>query len=423
MVTTKDDKSISATNNANSIISQSYKVLEIDKQAKTEGGYYSKYNTQASQTFGGAVGDGLIQGVSQALPETFKTDVQVLTDFRLGTFLRRKGVITGDEASLVDGVIDFLRTDKQSSAGLIVPKFTHSNKFIPIVLKTEFKLQDLKNGTGRDHFYIVFDSTPDNIALSKNATWNPRELYGRPEPLQIYQSSGAVSFNLKGMFFSDSPKDHLEKMELEERLFALVTPSKNHFMPSPVEVRIGEWKRLRCIVNSVSIDYQGPWRTVSTVTGAKTLTSHSPYMYDVSFSFTVVSEFNTVQYAEDILDAGFNGGYSSEDSMYAVSLTNATNANPISQEKYKNSTVNLGDGNGSIIYNIQGHAGEEGTVVNKTASFANTIEYMKDLGLPTDSNGASKLAGMAEITSGLTAIVETQINKKYGDKITRIFGK
>ena len=48
---------------------------------------------------------------------------------------------------------------------------------------------------------------------------------------------------------------------------------------------------------------------------------------------------------------------------------------------------------------------------------------MKDLGLPIDSNGASKLAGMAEITSGLTAIVETQINKKYGDKITRILGK
>ena len=101
---------------------------------------------------------------------------------------------------------------------------------------------------------------------------------------------------------------------------------------------------------------------------------------------------------------------------------NATNANPISKEKYKNSTVNLGDGNSSIVYDIQGHAGEDGTVVNKTASFANTIEYMKDLGLPIDSNGASKLAGMAEITSGLTAIVETQINRKYGDDITRIFG-
>ena len=155
----------------------------------------------------------------------------------------------------------------------------------------------------------------------------------------------------------------------------------------------------------------------------KARASHSPYMYNVSFSFTVVSEFNTVQYAEDILDVGFNGGYADSYGSYSATLTNATNANPISQEKYKNSTVNLGDGNSSIIYDIQGHAGEEGTTINKTASFANTIEYMKDLGLPTDSNGASKLAGMAEITSGLTAIVETQINKKYGDKITRIFGK
>jgi hypothetical protein len=59
-----------------SIINQSYTVLAIDQQAKTSGGYYSKYNTQASQTFGGAVADGLLQGMSQALPEAFKTDVQ-----------------------------------------------------------------------------------------------------------------------------------------------------------------------------------------------------------------------------------------------------------------------------------------------------------------------------------------------------------
>ena len=426
MATTKDDKPL-ATNNVQNIINQSYSVLDISAQAKTKNGYYSKYNTQASQTFGGSIADGLTQGALQALPETFKTDVQVLSDFRLGTFLRRKGIITGDEASLVDGVIDFLRTDKQSAGGLLVPKFNHSNKFIPIVLKTEFKLQDLKNGTGRDHFYIVFDSTPETIALSKSANWSPKDLYGRPEPLQIYSNSGAISFTLKGMFFSDSAKDHIEKMKLEERLFALVTPSKNHFMPSPVEVRIGEWKRLRCIVTNVSIDYQGPWRTqstpVSTSDSNATLTSHSPYMYEATFNFTVVSEFNTVQYAEDILDVGFNGGYADSGLSYSAALVEAQVSNPESGEKYKNSTVNTGDGNGSIIYTIQGHAGEDGTIINKEASFANTVDYMKTLGLPTDSNGASKLAGMAEITSGLTAIVETQITKRYGDKITRIFGK
>jgi hypothetical protein len=311
-----------------------------------------------------------------------------------------------------------MRTDKQSAANMIVPQFTHSNKFIPIVLKTEFKLQPLQDNTGRDNFYVIFDSTPESISLSKTANWVPKTVYGRPEPLQIYQDSGAISFSLKGMFFSDSQKNHLEKMKLENRLFALVTPSKNHFMPSPVEVRIGEWKRLRCIVNSVNIDYQGPWRTSS----ANGLASHSPYMYEVTFNFTVVSEFNTTQYAEDIIDSGFNGGYTNENSYKGV-LTEALQQSPESGDKYKNSTVNTGDGNGSIIYNISGHAGQEGTVVQHDSNmiFANTAEYLQSLGLPTDSNSATKLAGMAEITSGLTAIVETQITKKYGDKITRFF--
>lgn len=430
-VVTKSSSTNSPSTNANDIANQSYIALNIENLPKVEGGYYSKYNTQASQTFGGAVADGLVQGAIQALPETFKTDVQVLSDFRLGTFLRRKGVISGDQASLVDGVIDFIREDEQSTSNFIVPKFTYNSKFIPIVIKTEFKIQAKSDSSGRDNFYIIFDSTPDTISLGKNATWVPKDFFGRPEPIQVYQSSGAITFSLSGKFFSDSPKDHLEKMKLENRLFALVTPSKNHFMPSPVEVRIGEWKRLRCVVNSVNIKYQGPWRMTagadsSSVSGSKSrekisALSHSPYIYDVDFSFTVVSEFNTVQYAEDIMDVGHNGGYStSSDTQGYADIAKSADSN----EKYKNlAGITIGDNNTSIIYNIQGQAGEEGTVVDSSAIFANTTEYLTSLGLPTDSNGASKLAGMAEITSGLTAIVETSLIKNYGKTIAKVFGK
>ena len=189
-------------------------------------------------------------------------------------------------------------------------------------------------------------------------------------------------------------------------------------MPSPVEVRIGEWKRLRCVVTSVTMKYEGPWRTSSSATLLK---SHSPYMYEATFAFTVVSEFNTVQYSEDIIDNGSNGGYASSNTpgSFTPDLTSSALKN-----QYTNRTnISIGDNNTSIIYSIQQHAGEEGTVVDTSASFANTTAYLQSLGLPTDSNGASKLAGMAEITSGLTAIVETSLIRNYGTNITKVFGK
>lgn len=415
------------TTNPASIV---YNTFDPQKASSSTNGYYSKFNTGGTQSFMGAVGQSLLGGASRAIPEGFKTDVQVLSDFRLGTFLRRKGVITGDAASIVDGAIDFMRSDKNSISKLNVPKFSHSTRFIPIVLKSEFKLAK-STTTERDNFYIVFDSTPDKISFSKTANWNPKEFYGRPEPIQIYASSSAVTFSLTGMFFSDSESDHRNKTELETKLFALVTPSKNHFMPSPVEVRIGEWKRLRCVVNSINIDASGPWRTASVqaynakstdLTGVgSALASHSPYMYEVTFSFTVVSELNTVQYAEDIVAVGFNGGYATTSSE---PLTNVLDtADFYNSSKYRNVSSRTVDNNGNIVYNIEGWAGQAGTLVDSSATFANTAEYLKSLGLPSDANNSTKTAALAQITSGLTATVQGAITRNYGAQITKIFGK
>jgi hypothetical protein len=414
---------------ASDIVSQSYNVIDITQNTGTNG-YYSKFNTGTSQSFMGTVGSSLLAGAGRALPESFKTDVQVLSDFRLGTFLRRKGIVSGDTASIVDGVIDFMRSDKSGTSKLNVPRFSHTTKFIPVILKSEFKLAQ-SGGTSRDNFYVIFDSTPDKISFSKSATWNQKDFYGRSEPIQVFASSSAITFSLTGMFFSDSEKDHRDKIDLENRLFAFVTPSKNHFMPSPVEVRIGEWKRLRCIVTSVTIDSSGPWRTSSTPISSTdgkgtSLPSHSPYMYEVTFNFTVVSEANTMQYAEDIVDVGHNGGYTSAGELPPDLLDIHT----INDNKYKNigllgSGIKSGDNNTSIIYTISGNAGQEGTLVGneKTANFGNTTAYLKSLGLPTDANGSTKTAALAQISSGLTATVQTAITRNYGTQITKIFGR
>jgi hypothetical protein len=411
------------------IISQSYNVIDITQNTGTNG-YYSRFNTGTSQSFMGTVGSSLLAGAGRALPESFKTDVQVLSDFRLGTFLRRKGIISGDAASIVDGVIDFMRSDKSGAEALNVPRFSYATAFIPIVIKSEFKLAK-NSGTGRDNFYVIFDSTPDKISFSKSATWNQKDFYGRSEPIQVFASSSAITFSLTGMFFSDSEKDHVDKIKLENQLFAFVTPSKNHFMPSPVEVRIGEWKRLRCIVTSVTIDSSGPWRNTSSIaktsnTKGVTLPTHSPYVYEVTFNFTVVSEANTMQYAEDIVDVGHNGGYTSPGELPPDLLDIHT----INDNKYRNtgilgSGIKSGDNNTSIIYTISGNAGQEGTLVGdeKTAIFGNTTEYLKSLGLPTDANGSTKTAALAQISSGLTAIVQTAITRNYGNNITKIFGR
>ena len=397
---------------------------------------YSKYTSPESlDSFGTAApgpGQSLFNGITRALPSGFKTDVQVLSDFRLGTFLRRHGNLTGDQASILDGAIDFIRSDKSNSAPRADFAVDYTKNFIPIIIKTQFNLD--RTGTPKP-FYIVFDSTPETISFSKSATWNPQNFYGRPEPIQIYAASGSVSFSLTGIFFSVNPEDHNDKLNLSNRLFALTTPSKYHLMPSPVEIKIGEWKHLRCIVTDVKVDYKGPWWISSALTSQKLnknvslnqaasvslntntlvkLPSYAPYIYEATFSFIVVSELNSVQYAEDIMKSGWNGGMSSEKD------TGFSNNALVITQSWKDITTGTdfrasGSYPGNVLTNNEKIRIDDSKHTN--------LSYLRSLGLPVDSSGGYKLAALAQITSGLTASVTGIINNKYGDKISKMLGK
>lgn len=399
---------------------------------------YSKYTSaESAASFGSAVptvGQSIVNGLTRALPAGFKTDVQLISDFRLGTFLRRHGNLTGDQASMLDGALDFVRSDSASVSPHANFSIDYTKNFIPIIIKTQFNI-DRTTDTPKP-FYIVFDSTPDNISFSKSASWNPQSFYGRPEPIQIYASSGSVSFSLTGTFFSVNAIDHNDKLNLSNRLLALTTPSKYHLMPSPVEVKIGEWKHLRCIVTDVRVDYKGPWwipimddvanpltkqssanqainGSTERVTTPYMLPSHAPYIYEATFNFTVVSELNSVQYAEDIMKSGWNGGLGTVSS-------NAWTAQITSDAIQTNSTWNAmkGDNNivsGGIIYNNTREKIDDSTWSN--------IEYLRSLGLAQDTSGGTNVGPMGLITSGLTASITGLINNRFGNQISRILGK
>ena len=404
-------------------------------------GYYANIaSTNQQATLGSALGSGVNAGLLAALPVGFKTSVQQIADFQLGTFLGTKGVVNGSTASLINGVIDFIKSGNStlSNANAINNiKFNINKKFIPIVIKTEFNLQGTSGGNVGTPLYIVFQSTPDTINFTKGATWNPKEFFGRPEPVQIYASSGAISFSLQGRFFANSATDLQNNLNLEKQLFALVTPSKLHFMPSPVQVTIGNWKTLRCITNSVTIDFQGPWYIPSSVStgdgNTVTLPSHAPYVYDVTFNFTITSKANTVQYAEDMVDYGFNGGMPQTNPSEITGngsgvLVNSTSHTLNTSNLYAGLTYTTYDPTtGEISYTVAGQAGQAGTVINtagypNSTLYFNTTAYLQSLGLPTTTNNALASAANAQITSGLSAIIQTTINKNAGPQITKVLG-
>jgi hypothetical protein len=207
-------------------------------------------------------------------------------------------------------------------------------------------------------------------------------------------------------------------------------------MPSPVEIKIGEWKHLRCVVNEVKIDYKGPWwissantkqqlnggniptnqaASISHITDTLVqLPSHAPYIYEVTFSFTVVSELNGVQYAEDIMSSGWNGG------MLNYKDDGYSNKDIVSNQVWDKVTTRdtfraSGSYPGNVLTNNQ-------RIVIDDSKHTSS-QYLTSLGLSVDSSGGYKSAAMGEITSGLTASVTGIINNKYGAKISKMLGK
>lgn len=391
---------------------------------------YAQYtNPELTGSAAPSIGQSVVNGITRALPSGFTHDVQTLSDFRLGTFLRDKNLLNGDQASILNGVIDLFRSDASNSIPRANFSIDYTKNFIPIIIKTQFNINRTLSATNPRPLYIVFDSTPESISFSKQASWNPVPIYGRPEPIQIFNSSGQINFKLTGTFFSVHPQDHPEKLKLSDRLFALVTPSKYHMMPSPVEVTIGEWKRLRCIVTNVSIEYKGPWwinsentgvtvearNTSNQSTNATTgsprnvyMNSYSPYIYEATFDFTVVSELNSIQYAEDMVATGWNGGFKSNTDLGL--LNNEMSATDTSFNDF-------------TVSQLGGYILSNNTKITVDDTNWSNINYLNSLGLPLDSGGGSKLAAMAQITTGLTAEITGIINNKYGAKISKLLGK
>lgn len=395
--------------------------------------YYSSVGTVASgnPTLGGSVSAGVAAGALAVVPPAFRASVNQIADFQLGTFLSTHGAVSGSTGSLINGVLSFVRAGNATTAAnanvMNNQNFSISSSFIPITIVTEFNLAGTyTNSTSTpSQLFIIFQSTPDSILFSKTANWNPKDIYGRPEPIQIFASSSAVTFSLTGMFFADSPSTMMSNINLEKQLFALVTPSKNHFMPSPVQVKIGNWKALRCITTSVNIDFQGPWYIPTSSSVAATggnILSHAPYVYTVTFNFTVTSQQNSVQYAEDIVDYGFNGGIQQTNSTSLHSFNTTFNPTSSSPNFFAaQSTASYNSTTGELTYSVVGTAGGIGSNMPGPGGF-NTAAYLAALGLPTSANNSQSIAAMGSITSGLGAIVQTTINNNYGPRVSRALG-
>lgn len=271
----------------------------------------------------------------RAMNQNTVTDIQTLSDGQVGTFLQRRKLVNGDVATIINASLDYFLGDKVKNLPPISNEVKYSNAkktFIPIIIKTEFAF-DLSGNTNantakRVPLYIIFDSTPENISFTKSANWVPKNFLGRPEPIYTYNDSSSTTFSLTGKFFVESFEAHGRLLKMSDYIMSLVTPSLVNYMPSPVTVFIGEWKQLRCIVNNVTIKYEGPWVVKLGNTDfelAKTqeeadflssnqvtrnmngkVPSHAPYMFEATFSFTQVGKDNEVKYAEQVVSNGTN---------------------------------------------------------------------------------------------------------------------
>lgn len=246
----------------------------------------------------------------KAMNQETVVDLNLVGAGKLGSFLRRKDLVNGDGASIIDATLDFFLGDTNQVAPELKKVFTntdYSQNFIPIILKTEFNMVSSVNSSVP--LYIVFDSTPESIKFTKSANWIPKTILGRPEPIWTYSDSSSTQLSLTGDFYVSSNVEHLYKLRLSDYIMSLASPSKYHYMPSPIQVMIGEWKQFRAIVNTVDIDFKGPWYIRQAVAESKDAAKHTfnvpsyaPYFFTATINLTLVSPDNEVNYAEDVID-------------------------------------------------------------------------------------------------------------------------
>ena len=282
----------------------------------------------------------------QAMKPGVQTDLALFEQDKWGSILRRHKIVSGDGASIIDATLDYFLGDLSDDPTRIanmdaalknLTGHSAAQNFIPIIIKTEHTYTDIPDkeaygvNTNSDSIkkyplYIIFDSTPESFSFQKSAQWDGRSILGRPEPVQVYNSSGATTINLQGDFFVSSIYEHRYKLKVSDFLMSLASPSKYNFMPSPITVTIGEWKRFRAIVNTVTIEYKGPWvvkdrlgfnqRSLNTPIEPGEIPAHSPYFFTATLSLTLVSPGNEVDFAEDVIN-----GKTFNSTGYANSLT------------------------------------------------------------------------------------------------------
>ena len=304
----------------------------------------------------------------KAMNQNTVTDLKVLTDGSVGTFLQRRKLVNGDVATIINASLSYLLGGKTKYLPPLAPgvKTSNTNRtFIPIIIKTDFLYNTTKvnidSATSRSTnvptpLYIIFDSTPDDITFNKSANWEAKTFLGRPEPVYTYQSSGPTTFALTGKFYAESVQAHGRLLKLSDYILSLVTPSKSRYMPSPITVFIGEWKELRCIVNSVVVKHSGPWTVkiddailsraetqeqadIYTQAQTSNIPSHAPYLFEATFNLTVVGRDNEVKYAEDIISTNSNNSSEllTETDAQSTALTNLFNSS-VNTEDQKSKT-------------------------------------------------------------------------------------
>lgn len=334
-----------------------------------------------------------------AMDQQTKTDISVLSEGKVGSFLRRRGLVSGQLGTVIDATLDFFMTNKQQGLAEIAPNIrqgsTTRRNFVPIIIKTDFNYDN--SGTKKSPLYVVFDSTPDAISFSKSANWSQKDFLGRPEPVWTYNNSGATAFTLVGKFYAESFQIHKRNMKLSDFIMALVTPSKLNYMPSPVTVFIGEWKRLRCIVTNVTINYSGPWSITDTAeraadtSGTGLMPSHSPFMFEATFSFTVVGKDNEVKYAEQVIQDSNTGTPLTTDELKTLST----------QYEATNIPSNITNGSMYKVTASTNYSFIGGVISRESKSELDYTEAAKNINLYDDANNMRRMADLGVISSAL----------------------
>jgi len=129
-------------------------------------------------------------------------------------------------------------------------------------------------------------------AADPNYTQN--EVYGRAEPYQSYNNTGARTITISCLFHCENgdPKQEvvIPSRFLDALKYPLYDTAKGiSYAPPPVFLEIGQLISARCVITACSVKWVGPFEPVSLL----------PHGSEVSLTLTVVRSAQRVGYAFD----------------------------------------------------------------------------------------------------------------------------